>query len=93
MTFNNTRIMCLHSSTEEGVGISTDCFYGEVLNKCPVTILRAIDFSVANNFILWNLNFPHKKIHTETWQSVVCFTKSRIDLMMVCENGQQMLLI
>jgi hypothetical protein len=64
--------MCLHSSTEEGDVISADCFYGGVLTKFPLTILRAIDFSVANNFIFWNLNFSHKKIHTEKWRPVVC---------------------
>jgi hypothetical protein len=67
MTFNNTKIMCLHSSTEEGDGIRADRFYCGVLTKFPVTMLTAIDFSVANSSIFWNLNFSHKKIHTETW--------------------------
>jgi len=41
-------------------------------------MLTAIDFSFTNNFIFWNLNFSHKKIHTETWQSVVCiYQKSK----------------
>lgn len=44
MTFNNSKIMCLHSSTEERDGISTHCFYGEFLTKFPVTMLRAIVF-------------------------------------------------
>jgi hypothetical protein len=57
-----SRVMRLHASSEEGGGINAGCFYGGVLTKITVSVLRAIDFSVTNNFIFRNLLFSYKKI-------------------------------
>jgi hypothetical protein len=59
LAFNNTRIMGLHASSEEEDGINTDCFYGGVLTKITVCVLRAIIFSVTSNFIFRKLLFSH----------------------------------